>query len=273
MLWWHLIAGRQTGVIPGLCSIGEAAFAEQLRWSLKGFREAFAEVFREGMVEADWEAQLVWVKNAVKYNSPANPNVVLSWRDSWEELPECALKVQAGQYLKYFVEGLGKGFGEAFAEVYRNPLANQEQEQEQEQEKEQEKEKDPPHPPRGQAAGFEEFWSQYPRKQKKQAASKAWQKLRPSPELLAEIMAAVARQITREDWRREEGRFVPNPEAWLNGRRWEDEGSAALKGETITDKLERIRVERERRESCNGQTSTPGLSVTPPSLPLAPKPT
>src|ERR1019366_10362236 len=58
-LWWQLIAGEQTGVIPGLFKIGEAAFAEQLGWSVKAFQEAFREVFREGMVKADWKSRLV----------------------------------------------------------------------------------------------------------------------------------------------------------------------------------------------------------------------
>ena len=83
-LWWHLLAGRQTGIIPGLCVIGESAFAEQLRWPLKGFREAFREVFREGMAFADWTAHVVWVPNAIKYNQPANPNVVKSWAAAWD---------------------------------------------------------------------------------------------------------------------------------------------------------------------------------------------
>src|SRR4051812_17634419 len=108
VLWLHLIAGEQTGIVPGLFSIGEAAFAEQLRWSLKGFREAFGEVFREGMAKADWGARLVWVPNAIKYNQPANPNVVKSWRTAWALLPECPLKAEAHEHLKWFLKPLGK---------------------------------------------------------------------------------------------------------------------------------------------------------------------
>lgn len=117
MLWIQLICGRQTGIIPGLMSIGEAAFAEQLRWPLKAFREAFQEVFREGMVKADWEAQLIYIPNSIQYNAPASPNVVKSWREAWEELPECTLKHQAYKELKAFVEDMGEGFREAFREA------------------------------------------------------------------------------------------------------------------------------------------------------------
>jgi hypothetical protein len=117
-LWFHLIVGEQTGPIPGLFRVGEAAFAEQLNWPLEGFREAFREAFREGMVKADWKARLVYVPKAIKYNPPASPNVVLGWRDAWLELPQCELKVEAGKELKAFLEAFGKGFGEAFREAF-----------------------------------------------------------------------------------------------------------------------------------------------------------
>jgi hypothetical protein len=53
-LWMVLLTGEQTDIIPGLFRIGEAAFAEQLGWSLEAFRKAFQEVSAKGMVEADW---------------------------------------------------------------------------------------------------------------------------------------------------------------------------------------------------------------------------
>lgn len=116
-LWWHLLAGKQTGIVPGVYSIGEAAFAEQLGWTLKGFREAFGEVSREGMVKADWTAPLILIPNAIRYNEPASPNVIRSWSAAWDELPECELKLEAWQRLKTHVEDMGKGFREAFGEA------------------------------------------------------------------------------------------------------------------------------------------------------------
>lgn len=141
-LWLYLLTGPHTNSIPGLFCIGEAAMAEAIGWSLKGFREGFAELFREGLVEADWEARVVWIKNAIRYNPPDNPNVVKSWRVAWDETPECPLKDKAWQALKGFMEGYGKGFAEGFAKAcpkglangLANGMANKEQEQEQEQE-------------------------------------------------------------------------------------------------------------------------------------------
>ena len=134
-LWIFLLTGPHTTNLPGLFRAGEMALAKELGWSLEGFRKGFAELFREGLVKADWSARVVWIPNAIKYNPPENPNVVKGWRDAWDEVPECALKNEAYEGFKGFTEGLGEGFGKAFLEGCVKGLANQEQEQEQEQEK------------------------------------------------------------------------------------------------------------------------------------------
>jgi hypothetical protein len=95
-----LLTGPQTSNIPGLFRAGEMALAEELGWSVEAFREAFGEVFRKGLAEADWKARVVWVPNAVKYNRPESPNVVKSWRYAWDEIPECSLKAQAHERLR-----------------------------------------------------------------------------------------------------------------------------------------------------------------------------
>lgn len=70
---------------------------------------------------------------------------------------------------------------------------------------------------------FQRFWSAYPRKIAKENARKAWHKLKPGPELLAVMLQAIERQKQSEQWRRDEGQFIPHPATWLNGRRWEDQ--------------------------------------------------
>lgn len=134
-LWLYLLTARETIKIPGLIPAGKAALAESLKWSPEAFAKAFAEASVQGMVEADWEAPLVFLPNAVEHNAPESPNVVTGWRDQWAEIPDCALKLKAWQRLKAFTEGIGEGFGKAFREACRQPSPNQEQEQEQEQEK------------------------------------------------------------------------------------------------------------------------------------------
>jgi hypothetical protein len=74
------------------------------------------------------------------------------------------------------------------------------------------------------APEFLTFWEAYPKKTGKGEAWKSWQKLRPSKSLAEKITAAVRQQAaSNKAWKREEGRFIPNPATFLNQRRWEDE--------------------------------------------------
>lgn len=82
-----------------------------------------------------------------------------------------------------------------------------------------------PKPMRNKCAqeGFAQFWKLYPRKVDKAKAEKAWNKLDMTPDLFAEICAALAKQATSLDWLKSGGQFIPHATTWLNGRRWEDE--------------------------------------------------
>lgn len=75
--------------------------------------------------------------------------------------------------------------------------------------------------------GFATFWEQYPKKVAKPQALKAWKKIKPAGQLLAELMAALEKQKASADWLKDDGRFIPHPATWLNGRRWEDEAPPA----------------------------------------------
>lgn len=70
---------------------------------------------------------------------------------------------------------------------------------------------------------FMEFWTAYPRKKSKGDAEKAWLKLKPDEQLASQIIAAVERATTSEDWTRDGGKFIPYPASWLNAKGWEDE--------------------------------------------------
>ena len=70
---------------------------------------------------------------------------------------------------------------------------------------------------------FTEFWAAYPRKAGKQAALKAWGKIKPDAALHAKIMAAVEQQKRSAQWKRDAGQYIPHPTTWLNQGRWEDE--------------------------------------------------
>jgi len=70
---------------------------------------------------------------------------------------------------------------------------------------------------------FAEFWAVYPKKVGKGAAEKAFKKIQPSAKLFTQILAAISRQRNSNQWRKNNGQFIPNPATWLNQCRWEDE--------------------------------------------------
>jgi hypothetical protein len=70
---------------------------------------------------------------------------------------------------------------------------------------------------------FERFWAEYPRKVGKDAALGLFLRLKPDNDLTDRMIAQVRQQRASEQWRREEGRFIPHPKTWLSQGRWKDE--------------------------------------------------
>ena len=69
-------------------------------------------------------------------------------------------------------------------------------------------------------ADFALFWSNYPRKVGKAKAYKAFEKVTVP---VSALLEALEKQKMSEQWQREDGRYIPNPERWLKNRCWEDE--------------------------------------------------
>jgi len=121
-LWLYLLTGSHTNSCPGIFNIGEMALAENLGWSLEGLRKAFKEVLGKGLAKADFEARVIIIPNALKYDHPESPNVVKYWGKMFDEVPECALKNEYYLLLKAFMEAFGEAFGEAFKEGFRESI-------------------------------------------------------------------------------------------------------------------------------------------------------
>ena len=81
---------------------------------------------------------------------------------------------------------------------------------------------------------FDAFWNAYPKKVGKGAAEKAFKKIKPSGDLLQKMLDAVEQQRQSDQWRRDNGQYIPNPATWLNQTRWEDEGTAQPNNQDIT---------------------------------------
>ncbi|WP_437647821.1 hypothetical protein [Sorangium sp. So ce362] len=154
LLWLYLLTGPVVTTLPGLFAAGRAQLAEALSWPVERFDGAFAELAEARMATADWDARVVCLPNACRHNPPANPNMVLSYRAYWDEIPECPLKF-AGldaivAHLMTCPEGFREAFARAFADVplrlperfangSANGSPNQDQEQDQDQDQDQEK--------------------------------------------------------------------------------------------------------------------------------------
>ena len=67
---------------------------------------------------------------------------------------------------------------------------------------------------------FDRWWVGYPRKESKKNAWRAWSKLKPSDELVEQMIEAVRLQRRSRKWL--DG-FTPLPTTWLNGGCWEDQ--------------------------------------------------
>lgn len=81
---------------------------------------------------------------------------------------------------------------------------------------------------------FDRFWAAYPRKEDKQKARKAFERLKPDEGLLVTMLAGIERQKKSAQWVKDGGQFIPHPTTWLNGCRWEDETPAAHTGKTVS---------------------------------------
>jgi hypothetical protein len=63
----------------------------------------------------------------------------------------------------------------------------------------------------------------YPRKVAKKKCRAIWARLKPTADLVEQIIAAVAAYRRTDQWQQEGGRFIPHPSTFLRQSRWEDE--------------------------------------------------
>jgi hypothetical protein len=102
----------------GLYKASVAALAAEKRWPLKRYEKAFREALRIGFLRYDERHHVVLIPKCLDYNPPQSPNVVKSWRPSYEEMPESELKEEFFRILKALVEGYGEGYREAFRKAF-----------------------------------------------------------------------------------------------------------------------------------------------------------
>jgi len=70
---------------------------------------------------------------------------------------------------------------------------------------------------------FETFWKEYPKRKGKDAAKKAFEKVRGQGVELEVLLSAVRLQKDSDQWVKDGGQFIPYPATWLNQGRWQDD--------------------------------------------------
>ena len=94
---------------------------------------------------------------------------------------------------------------------------------------------------------FDSFWRFYPRKAGKEAARKAWEKLRPDQHIMQMIAHNVKERVEKGEWRKDNQSFILHASTYLNQKRWEDEvldqqtqtrtNPESIKSVSVMDKL------------------------------------
>ena len=70
---------------------------------------------------------------------------------------------------------------------------------------------------------FERFWSIYPKKVGKGAAFNSWRKIKKGNGVFEQILSSVENHCKMDQWKRDNGQYIPHPATWLNQCRWQDE--------------------------------------------------
>jgi len=94
---------------------------------------------------------------------------------------------------------------------------------------------------------FDSFWRFYPRKAGKEAARKAWAKLRPDTHIMQMIADNVKERVEKGEWRKDNQSYILHASTYLNQKRWEDEvleqhtqtrtNPESIKSVSVMDKL------------------------------------
>jgi len=70
---------------------------------------------------------------------------------------------------------------------------------------------------------FDLFWKNYPRREGKGAARKAWAKIKDPVSVIEKIKQVLPTQMNSKQWTKDNGDFIPHPATYINQERWEDE--------------------------------------------------
>jgi hypothetical protein len=228
---------------PHLTSLGcmrgtQAGLRSESKLTPRAFDYAWNDLQGAELVQCDGDNHLIAIPNFIRHNPPANPNAITRYANEYQQLPECDMLVAQIDHAATVVADLDKPFRVRFHKLFVKRFPEICANKELEKELEKEKELVPS------AFGFDEFWEAYPNKVAKPVAQKAWDSLRPSSDLQAEMHKALSVQRQWRKWQDKD--FIPHPSTYLNQRRWvtvsgdTTAGKPASVSDAVRAKLEAI---------------------------------
>jgi len=218
LLFLYFITNQHTH-LSGLYYIPEPLVLFETGISKIGYRKGIDTLSMGGLCRFDTTNSVIWVINMLKYQG-RGAKIDKSVETQIMNLHDSPL-------IPDFIEYYG------FKNIpYRYPvdtpsIPHRHQEQEQEQEQEQDKDigqiSKKPNPKKTKSLlGFNEFWSQYPKKVAKGQAEKAWLKIKPDQQLLQKIIEQT-KKYTSFVSKNGNMEYCKHPATWLNAKCWEDE--------------------------------------------------
>lgn len=109
--------------LEGLFRLPKPYICADLGWSAERLDKPFGELLETGFIRYDEAAEVVLIRNALKYQSPANDNMVTAALDQLEEVPETSLDQEFQQLAKRYCERLAQRLPERFGRPMPKPPA------------------------------------------------------------------------------------------------------------------------------------------------------
>jgi hypothetical protein len=209
-----------------------------LRWNDKRLAKPFAKLLLDRFIQYDDNSYLIFVHNYLVHNPLDNVNQVISAQNKLSDLPTSLIMQGLKQFLEWYViqfdkpiiepliqglhERLNKQYGETYGELYHERYRDTVTFTVTYTEYRNRNHREPLRQSPNESPLFESFWQIYPKKIARLNAQRSWFKQGCDP-IADIIMDALEKQARSPDWTKDNGKYIPYPASWLNGKRWEDE--------------------------------------------------
>lgn len=117
-LWLYLLTcdSRHSA---GIWKIGPGEISDDTGWSIETISQMIDEIITAGLIEYDRESKVIRLVKGLSKTPIQNPNVVKSWVNHIEALPNCNLKIKHLHILKEITDGIiGEKSGEPFSKPF-----------------------------------------------------------------------------------------------------------------------------------------------------------